>query len=400
MITSVENAKEKIVANNKVYYGEYTLKHWIDLILTGNIVLPDYQRYFVWDKDKSIALINAILENQFVPPVTIGSYCEEGEKINLILDGQQRLTSILLAYLKLFPSKDNTKVIEKTADENDDENDDEVDFIEWDFNQLLSIIKSKNLRDKSDIHSAAVTVGYENMDIDVSIEDFEKCYLGFSFIVPETEDGKEQQKFYSKVFRSINIEGKTLLPLESRAALYYLNKDLVELFSPVFTNQIRVKEGKMDFVRYLSILTQYEKSGLEKVVRGYSKNMELYYENFIYAVVDGVETKDFINLSKKIPDLKYEPRMERLGRIIKELKLETNFDSIIDLDMYMFGLIYHIVFEDKTILNDKYDELIEKIKVKIVEIKNNTLHVKNPSALKHLKLRILSSIDTYKEFVS
>ena len=30
---------------NKIYYGEYTLKHWIDLILTGNIILPKYQRF-------------------------------------------------------------------------------------------------------------------------------------------------------------------------------------------------------------------------------------------------------------------------------------------------------------------------------------------------------------------
>lgn len=33
---------------NKVYYGEYTLKHWIKLMLSGNIVLPEYQRHFVW----------------------------------------------------------------------------------------------------------------------------------------------------------------------------------------------------------------------------------------------------------------------------------------------------------------------------------------------------------------
>lgn len=32
---------------NKVYYGEYSLKHWIDLILKQDIELPLYQRYFV-----------------------------------------------------------------------------------------------------------------------------------------------------------------------------------------------------------------------------------------------------------------------------------------------------------------------------------------------------------------
>ena len=31
--------------DNKVYYGEYSLKHWINLILKGNVILPDYQRY-------------------------------------------------------------------------------------------------------------------------------------------------------------------------------------------------------------------------------------------------------------------------------------------------------------------------------------------------------------------
>lgn len=30
---------------NKVYYGEYTLKHWIKLMLSGNIVLPECQRH-------------------------------------------------------------------------------------------------------------------------------------------------------------------------------------------------------------------------------------------------------------------------------------------------------------------------------------------------------------------
>lgn len=31
---------------SKVYYGEYSLKHWIDLILKKNLKLPKYQRHF------------------------------------------------------------------------------------------------------------------------------------------------------------------------------------------------------------------------------------------------------------------------------------------------------------------------------------------------------------------
>ena len=43
--------------DNRIYYGQYSLKHWLDLILKSNIVLPDYQRYFVWNENKVSTLI-------------------------------------------------------------------------------------------------------------------------------------------------------------------------------------------------------------------------------------------------------------------------------------------------------------------------------------------------------
>ncbi len=57
---------------NRVYYGEYSLKHWIELILNGNIELPEYQRYFVWSEEKVKTLIETFRKKQFVPPITIG----------------------------------------------------------------------------------------------------------------------------------------------------------------------------------------------------------------------------------------------------------------------------------------------------------------------------------------
>ena len=46
------NKRTNTKFQNRVYYGEYSLKHWIDLILSKNLVLPDYQRYFVWNEKK------------------------------------------------------------------------------------------------------------------------------------------------------------------------------------------------------------------------------------------------------------------------------------------------------------------------------------------------------------
>lgn len=59
---------------NKVYYGEYSLDHWIKLILKKNIVLPDYQRNFTWTLKTRKNLIKSLKEKEFVPPVTIGFF--------------------------------------------------------------------------------------------------------------------------------------------------------------------------------------------------------------------------------------------------------------------------------------------------------------------------------------
>lgn len=77
--------------SNHVYYGEYSLAYWIELILTRKIVLPKYQRHFVWNMESLETLVSTFQDNRFVPPVTIGAFCKaDGSKINYIIDGQQR----------------------------------------------------------------------------------------------------------------------------------------------------------------------------------------------------------------------------------------------------------------------------------------------------------------------
>lgn len=85
--------------DSRVYYGEYSLRHWINMLLSKNIILPEYQRSFVWDEKDVRRLVDSIQHGQFVQPVTIALYkVEDGMPgQNLIIDGQQRLSSILLA---------------------------------------------------------------------------------------------------------------------------------------------------------------------------------------------------------------------------------------------------------------------------------------------------------------
>ena len=385
--------------NNKVYYGEYTLRHWINLILKKNIILPDYQRYFVWDQNKAKELIKAFKEKQFIPPVTIGNFKSEKESINLILDGQQRLTSILLAYIGYFPNKIINQKELKFMDENDNLIEDEGinNILEWNFNELL-----KNGSTKEEIKENLSYENYIKFDFNVGKDFFDNNFLGFSYLVPLLANDKEQQKFYSKVFRSINIQGESLLALESRAALYYLDKDLEDYFIPKFIEKIYVNDSKVDFVRYLALLSQYKKEKTaDELGKRFAGKMEKYYEEYIYFTVGEEDSNIFIKYSEVFKDKKeYEKMYINLKESLKKLELLKKYGSIIDVDITLFGLIYFIVFEKKEIDYSKKESIIKEINKEIEKIRReDTKHVKNPAAFKYLRYRVRRSIEIYERYI-
>jgi len=388
--------------DNRVYYGEYSLKHWIDLILKGNIILPDYQRYFVWSEKKVTTLIETFKKKQFVPPITIGAFKSENSSQNLILDGQQRLTSILLAYLGLFPDEATyKKALEKFADENDDieEEGEQLDNIyEWTFKALTEKGKNKEI-----ILERIADGNYKKNDFGIDDNFLKNTFLGFSYLVPYITDEKVQQKYYSSVFRNINIQGERLLPQESRASLYFLDKSLADFFNPSFIKSLVIKNvsnvTKADFVRFLSLLSQYRKDGnSNRIARGYKPQMEKYYEEYIYSVVGENSSLMFPDFSTVFPNKEFKARFESLEQTIDSLVIPKEYTSIIDMDVYLFGLIYSIVFENKSVKVDEKENLKAALAGKIAEFKNDGSHTKVPGALKYLKLRIDASIDIYKNY--
>ena len=311
------------------------------------------------------------------------------------MDGQQRLTSILLAYIGIFPDKNNyAKNKERGfADEDDNPIDESLvdNILEWNFNQLIEKGNDKNI-----IREKIVKGNYEEFYLDVDEDFFENNFLGFSYLVLQGNDEKSQQKFYSKVFRNINIQGVSLIPQESRESLYYLDKDLEEYFKPELQNKILVNDSKIDFVRYLSLLSQYKKdNSSDNLARGFARKMEKYYEEYIYFCI-GDEKSDLFVIKTE----NYKESFEKLHNTLKELDLFKEYDSIIDVDIALFGLIYFIVFEEKKINCRKKDEIIDQIENKVKEFKKENLHTKNPSAFKYLRARVASSIDIYEEYIN
>lgn len=87
------------------YPSDFTLAGIANMWKDGDIQIPDYQREFVWTIKQSSVLIDSFLAGLPVPPVFF--YIDEESK-NLVIDGQQRILSVVFFFEGYF-GKENTQ---------------------------------------------------------------------------------------------------------------------------------------------------------------------------------------------------------------------------------------------------------------------------------------------------
>lgn len=419
---------------SKTYSGEYTLRHWLTLMIRGNIILPEYQRSFVWDENDMERLVLSLKNGQFIQPVTIARMNSLGNGVNLILDGQQRLTSLLLFKIGYFPKKEEFRQDDSVATGDDSAMDDDepdangAQIIGWTFHKCLVADSAKNgiesirLRLATDTKYRKFTA--KNRDCvmtDEEIDTFlDSHFLGFSYIVPDPSSSGDEQQFFSTLFRNMNYLGRKLSPMESRKSLYYLNdsyrnyfEGLLEDGSELFSG-IRIIENvaprRIDVVRYLSILSQYHvKKNTNKVMVGYSafSSRESFYVDYVSYLLnleqesrtDKFEGFDF---ASTLGDDKWKERFKTIAKTLESLKDKMNLDekhkafqSWIDADYWLFGIIYWILFEGKelNLTDDKVSEINRIIKRK----KKDDNYSRNPNRITNLRLRLKDSIDFFEK---
>lgn len=87
------------------YPSDFTLSGIAGMWKEGDIVIPDFQREFVWKMSQSSLLIDSFLCGLPVPPVFF--YVDEDSK-NLVIDGQQRILSVVYFFEGYF-GKESTQ---------------------------------------------------------------------------------------------------------------------------------------------------------------------------------------------------------------------------------------------------------------------------------------------------
>ena len=213
-------------------------KKYTDLISEiqkGQIKIPKFQRDFVWSIDKTAKLLDSILKgypigtfilwetnerlndiknigNLVLPPVP------DDIKVQYVLDGQQRITSLYAAFLGASIQKEGEKKITNYGSifvdlEGDIDNNDEQIIVseqpETKNISLKDLLNSKysDLREK-----------YSNEDID-KIQEYKETFTSYDFSTVVLR--KEDIDSAIEVFTRINTGGQTLTLFEIMSAKTY-----------------------------------------------------------------------------------------------------------------------------------------------------------------------------------
>lgn len=423
------------------YYGEYSLRYWVRLLLKKDIVLPEFQRPFVWEQEKVNSFISSLKTNHFVPPVVIGNYFDENKSRNYILDGQQRLCSLLFAYLELYPIVNCFKVEYgseiPTSEEEESAGDEEVldanrvlGYIQLKYHTFFSdkglnkTVKKDDLiaeikKEKKFRHNSFISFENSNSNKDAKTDDFfDNNYIPFIYIKPlqneiDAEFLKDEKEYYARLFYNINAKATPLYAKQSREAIiWFIGGEVKNFLSTDITITIAGNKEKKDIQYYLAILSYVHnklygktdsKENIENAVSELLKNKSsrLGREQFVVDFIDNINSNDNVDLfgdfNAIFKDLKKAKLI--LDNCLSDIS-HIKYQNIAEFEMYFFGAVYWKLFRNKDLnIHDKEIKIKEYIDELYKDGGTNKKeeYVKNINTLKRIRERVIDSIIKYSD---
>ena len=184
-LTNEDTETSTVEFNIVVTSSDWTLEHLASKFRSGDIIIPDYQRKFVWDIRRASTLIESFAIGLPVPQVF---FYENAEGQLEVIDGQQRITSIAYFFEGFFGGEDvqgNRKVF-----------------------KLKGLEQRKDLEDKS----------YEDLDDRTKRRIKNASLRGVT--VKQLTPKEEQPESVYHIFERLNTGGQPLNAQEIRNAVY------------------------------------------------------------------------------------------------------------------------------------------------------------------------------------
>jgi len=184
-------------------------------------VIPKYQREYKWDIERVVALFNDINNrDKFIGNIILNRVNDYYE----IVDGQQRITTILLFLVALFNRSKPTTGDQKTEEQitllryikhNGHivlENESIGEYLEEDRNEIkLNIAENCDVYFQNQKFSDVYNVAYERIDpTTIDILSFQRKVLDCQIMVLVGETGGRQHDSIEEVFLDINFKSQLL----------------------------------------------------------------------------------------------------------------------------------------------------------------------------------------------
>lgn len=185
----------------------------VDMIDSGIMELPLFQRNYVWDINKASRLVESLILGLPVPELFFYSEGDENTTYKII-DGQQRLLTIYFFVKGRFPKNtDSRLLIRKKISEDDD-----LDEIMAD-NSIFQDFTLKLNYDDSQKTSRYHGKKFATLDKDTQIKFRLRRYLRTVVVRQNKPDNNSSSMF--EIFNRLNTGGTPLNHQEIRASLYY-----------------------------------------------------------------------------------------------------------------------------------------------------------------------------------
>ncbi|NOU19516.1 MAG: DUF262 domain-containing protein [Bacteroidales bacterium] len=315
-------------------------------IESGAIIIPGFQRNFVWDIKRASKLIESIILGLPVPQIFL---YEEAKNKFLVMDGQQRLMTIFYFIKQKFPKRERRTELREIFSKNGNIPD-EILFDEEYFTTFkLSLSKTKE-RHKNKFNGLTYkTLGEYRTQFELR---------PIRNVIVKQNVPKDDNSSVFEIFNRLNSGGINLTPQEIRGSLYHSKfYDLLYKLNlePVWRKLLRTEAPDLHM------------RDVELLLRGFA--MMIDGDNYFSSLAKFLN--DFSNKMKKItPDkiIFYESYFKSFLEHCSELPEETFINKKTKrFNTFLFEAILFATSIDKINNNQLYSGKIDLSKIKLME---------------------------------
>ena len=167
---------ESLVGNlfNLSSYGvDYPIESLVRKLTNESFFIPDFQRKFVWSQNQASRFIESLLLGLPVPGIFV--FKEEDTGKHLVIDGQQRLKSLMYYYSGEFGEEENSKIFKLSGLNS-----------EWQGKRYKDLNENDKLRlDDGVIHTIVFKQDAPTDNMDSVYEVFERINTGGMKLSPQ-----------------------------------------------------------------------------------------------------------------------------------------------------------------------------------------------------------------------